>query len=420
MKVWLINPYGPIPGESWRGYSFAMMAEALDEAGHEVIWWTSNFSHHFKKFRSEGWQDRQVTPRTLLRLVPTTGYKGNIGLGRIIRDLVFAVRAYRRGRQESRPDCIVYSESPLTFGYAGQKIADFHKIPVIFDQMDLWPELFEQVFPPWFRPVVRGGLSPVYANRRRNYNRLDGVMALAKPYLEAAFTVAPILRSRPNALVYNGIDVDAFRAEMIQNALSFQAVHPKNVGEIWAVFAGSLGPSYDIPTLMEVARRLEGTSSKIRLIVAGDGPYAAQLTKFIKDRDNERLLFVGKLTPKELAGLYGSCDIALCAYTARSNVEMPDKIYDYTAAGLPVINSLRGEVRTVICDQKIGLQYHAGDPDDMLKALLGLESNATLCAEMASNSKRIGDFYDKKIQYRKFVELVERVAQGDGQEKKGA
>lgn len=412
MRIWLINPYGPIPGENWRDYSFAMMAEALDDAGHEVIWWTSNFSHHFKKFRSEGWQDRQLTSRTLIRLVPTPSYKRNIGMGRVIRDLVFAFRAYRRGRQEAPPDCIVYSESPLTFGYAGQKLAEFHNVPVIFDQMDLWPELFEQVFPQWLRPVVRGALGPVYANRRRNYSRLSGVMALAKTYLEATFSVAPILMIRPSALVYNGIDVKEFRLEMMQNAQSFLAIQPKQVGEIWAVFAGSLGPSYDIPTLMEVARRLEGTSSKIRLIVAGDGPYAKQVAQFIVDRGNERLLFVGKLSPKDLSGLYGHCDIALCAYSSRSNVEMPDKIYDYTAAGLPVINSLSGEVRTVISEHKIGLQYQAGSPDDLLNALLKLESDAGLCAEMASNSRRIGDFYDKKIQYQKFVDLVERVAQG--------
>lgn len=414
MKVWLINPYGPIPGEGWRDYSFAIMAEALGEAGHEVIWWTSNFSHHFKKFRSNGWQDIQLAPRTVIRLVPTPGYKRNIGIGRIIRDLYFAVRAYRRGRQEAPPDCIVYSESPLTFGYAGQKLAEFHNVPVIFDQMDLWPELFEQAVPHWFRPCLRMVLGPVYANRRRNYSRLDGVMALAKAYLEAAFAVSPILRTRPSALVYNGIDVGAFRSEIMENSQSFQAVHSKKAGEIWAVFAGSLGPSYDIQNMMEVARRLEGTSSKIRLIVAGDGPYAEQLVKYVADRGNVRLLFVGKLTPKELSGLYGCCDIALCAYSSSSNVEMPDKIYDYTAAGLPIINSLCGEVGAVISDQNIGLQYHAGDPEDLLKALQKLESDSGLCAELAKNSKRIGDLYDKNIQYRKFIELVERVSRKDG------
>jgi glycosyltransferase involved in cell wall biosynthesis len=411
MRVWLFNPYGPIPGESWRDYSFAMMAQALEEAGHEVIWWTSSFSHHFKKFRCQDWEDRQVSSKTTIRLVPTPGYKRNIGIGRIWRDIVFAFHAFNRGKKEAAPDLIVYSESPLTFGYAGQKLAEFHKVPVIFDQMDLWPELFEQVFPTWFRPIAKLLLSPIYANRRYNYNMLDGVMALAKPYLEAAFAVAPTLRTRPSALVYNGVDVGVFRSEMLQHSESFKILHAKQAGEIWAVFAGSLGPSYDIPAIMEVARMLEGTSSKIRLIVAGDGPYAKQVTQIVADRGNERLLFVGKLAPTVLSGLYSHCDIALCAYSSRSNVEMPDKIYDYTAAGLPIINSLIGEVSSVINDRRIGLQYRAGDSDDLLNALLRLESDTGLRAEMAENSRRSGDLYDNKVQYRKFVALVERVAQ---------
>ena len=407
MIVWLINPYGPIPGESWRDYSFAMMAESLEDAGHEVIWWTSSFSHHFKNFRSQSWEDRNLSSKSTIRLVPTPGYRRNIGLGRIWRDMVFAFRTFKRGKKELAPDLIVYSESPLTFGYAGQKLAAFHKVPVIFDQMDLWPELFEQVFPRWFRPLAKMMLSPIYANRCHNYNKLDGVMALAKPYLEAAFTVAPILRTRPNALVYNGVDIVAFRAQILKNSQSFKMIHAKEIGEIWAVFAGSLGPSYDIQTILEVADRLGGTTSMIRLIVAGDGPYADHVRQFVVERGNERLLFVGKLVPEVLSGLYSFCDIALCAYSSRSNVEMPDKVYDYTAAGLPIINSLLGEVSSVIEDHRIGLQYRAGNPDDLLSALLRLESDPIMRDEMAKNSKRIGDLYDKKIQYKKFVALVE-------------
>lgn len=407
MKIWLINPYGPIPGESWRDYSFAMMAEALEEAGHDVIWWTSNFSHHFKSFRSDGWQDRKISARTTIRLVPTTGYKKNVGIGRILRDFIFAFRTYRRGRQEVRPDCIVYSESPLTFGFAGQRLGEFHNSPVIFDQMDLWPELFEFAFPKFLRPIIKIILGPVYANRRRNYEKLNGIMALAKYYLEAAFLVAPVLRTRHNALVYNGIDVDLFRSDMLKHSNEFKNMKD---GKIWAIFAGSLGPSYDIPTLINVAKNLQNRDSKLRIIIAGDGPYAKELKKFIAENGDERLFYLGKLSPKVLSGLYSNCDIALCAYSANSNVEMPDKIYDYTAAGLPIINSLLGEVSSVISSYEIGLKYNAGSSDDLLRALLLLETNGILRAKMAENSIKAGNVFDKKLQYKKFVSLVEHVA----------
>jgi len=409
MKIWLVNPYGPIPGESWRDYSFTMMCEALADAGHEVVWWTSNFSHHFKSFRSKGWEDRSIAKGITLRLVPTTSYKSNIGIGRIIRDSVFALRAYRRGKKMEAPDCIVYSESPLTFGYAGQKLAEFHGVPKIFDQMDLWPELFEKAFPVWIRWFIRLILLPVYMNRRSNYKKLDGVMALAEPYLEAAFNVAPILRSRPHELVYNGVDVESFRFAMKKSDGLLEFLPDKNGGDLWAVFAGSLGPSYDIPTLINVARQLEKINSSVRIIIAGDGPYASEIKRFHAENGGKYLLYVGKLSPEQLVTLYGMCDIGINAYSKRSNVEMPDKIYDYTAAGLPVINSLCGEVSRIIDDNNIGFQYQAEDYEDLLNALQILEKDNVLRMKMAENSLRLGSVFDKNVQYKKFVCLVEKI-----------
>lgn len=409
MKIWLINPYGPIPEESWREYCYVMMGRALADAGHEVVWWTSNFSHHFKKFRSSGWKDIQVDARFTVRLVPTTSYRRNVGFGRILRDWVFSLRTFRQGRKLPAPDCIVYSESPLTFGFAGQKLAAAFGCAVIYHQMDLWPELIVNAFPPRWQKLASLAFLPVYKNRQDIYRRLDAATGLAAPYLEVVLREAPILRQRPHQVVYNGIDVAAFRRSM-NEAASLPALLPeKQAGDIWAVFAGSLGPSYDIPTLCDVAKRLEGSSYPLHIIIAGDGPYRATLQLRVSRPGNTRLHYVGKLAPHQLAGLYKACDIGLCAYSSRSNVEMPDKIYDYTAAGLPVVNSLRGEVSDVIARNRIGLQYVAGDVDDLHSKLLAMAADRPGLLEIAARSLEIGAEYDQHVQYAKMTRLVEQV-----------
>jgi len=409
MTIWLINPYGPIPSESWRYYSFVMMADALTSAGHDVVWWTSNYSHHFKRFRSKGWHDIDVNERFKIRLVPTTGYKRNIGFGRILRDALFAYRCYARGKSLPAPDCIIYSESPLTFGFAGQKLARFHRCPVIFHQMDLWPELFEQVFPKFTRPLIKAFLYPIYRNRRNIYSQLDAVIALAKPYLQVPLNEAPILRTRPHLVVYNGIDVKHFRELMVKKGSLNVDLPPKQPGEVWAVFAGSLGPSYDIPTLISVSKLLQTSGLNLKIVIAGDGPLRTDVEKHAATKDS-RMLYLAELVPDKLASLYHVCDIALCAYSQRSNVEMPDKIYDYTAAGLPVINSLNGEVGEMIRERKIGLQYRAGDAHDLLSALKRLANDPALRQEMAKNSFSAGAEYDKNVQYGKLVELTEKLS----------
>jgi glycosyltransferase involved in cell wall biosynthesis len=410
MHIWLINPYGPIPTESWRDYSFTMMADALTRAGHDVVWWTSNFSHHFKRFRSSGWLDMQINEHFIVRMVPTPGYKRNVGLGRIIRDSVFSFRTYMRGKKSAAPDCIVYYESPLTLGYAGFKLAKYHNCPVIYDQMDLWPELIEQVFPKFLQPFISLLFAPIYKNRKKVYRQLDAVIGLAKPYLDVALNEAPVLSSRPHIVIYNGIDVTEFRTSMHEITLAAGEHPSKDVGEVWAVFAGSLGPSYDIPALLQVAEKLEYRASKLRIIIAGDGPLRALVESYVADSNHKHLYYVGKLAPEKLAALYKICDIGLCAYSKRSNVEMPDKIYDYIAAGLPVVNSLRGEVSQVVRDSNLGLQYMAEDPDDLLEKLELLADNRPLREEMSKNSFAAGMVYDCHLQYAKLVCIVEQVS----------
>jgi glycosyltransferase involved in cell wall biosynthesis len=418
MRVWLVNPYGPVPSEAWRTYCYPLIAEALTAQGHEVTWWTSNFAHHFKKFRSDGWAEVEPWAGFRIRLVPTTGYRRNIGFGRVFRDAIFALRTYKRGRIEPRPDLIIHSESPLTFGFAGQRLADYHGCPAIYHQMDLWPELIVDSAPRVLRGAVQSSLWPVYAVRRRTYRRLAAATALAEPYLQAVFKDAPELRAKPNAVIYNGIDVQSFRAKMLSAHVPESRFPPKQSQQLWAVFAGSLGPSYDIGVMCEVARRLAASGSSIQIVIAGDGP----LRNVVEDTARgvfgpANLHYVGQLSPTELAALYARCDVGLCAYSASSNVEMPDKIYDYTAAGLPVLVSLRGEVADVVAGNKIGLSYEGGSAEDLLRRLIDVTSDADALRVMAAASRSLGMRFDKTVQYGKFIEVIDRVMDRSGADK---
>ena len=73
--IWLVNPYGPIEGENWREYSFNQFGKYLSINGFRVVWWTANFSHHFKEFRSSSWEDINVNDNFTIRLVPTNSFK---------------------------------------------------------------------------------------------------------------------------------------------------------------------------------------------------------------------------------------------------------------------------------------------------------------------------------------------------------
>lgn len=412
MKIWLINPYGPIPipEEKWREYRFTIIGNYLSSLGHEVTWFTSSFSHHFKMQRSNGWKNIEINQNFKITLVPTPSYDKNISLGRIFRDLIFSFRVYNH-KNKFKPDLILYSESPLSFGYGGYKLGKKLSAPVIYDQMDLWPELMINSFPKGIRGVINTLFYPVFRSRKKIYQNLDGFISLAKPYMDIPLSIAPNLKTKPHEIIYNGIDVVEFRKNAKEINLDLQNTLPiKKEGDLWFTFAGTLGPSYDILNLLKVAKRIEAEKcSNIKFLLAGDGPLKSEVSEYIKNHNSDIVTYLGKLNPESLAYLYDKSDVGLSIYTEISNVEMPDKFYDYTAAGLPVINSLKGEVGRIVKSENLGINYEPGNEGSMYEAIIFLAENEgkrILCAE---NSERIGLIFDRNFQIKKIEPVINSV-----------
>ncbi|WP_158729302.1 MULTISPECIES: glycosyltransferase family 4 protein [unclassified Flavobacterium] len=415
MNIIIINPYGPIPipEEKWREYRCTIIGNYLSSIGHNVTWYTSSFSHHFKNQRSSGWKDIVINENFKITLVPTPGYKKNISFGRIYRDLVFSYKLYQ-SKLVNKPDLVIYSESPLTFGYAGYKIAKREKVPAIFDQMDLWPELMVNSFPNKIKGLINALFYPVYRNRKNIYQDLDGFISLSTPYLELPLSFASNLRSRPHAVIYNGIDVEEFRRNIKPDKGLLALLPDKKDNDIWFTFAGTLGPSYDILNLLEVVNTIEKLQvGNVKFLIAGDGPLRSNVEEFIKNSKSGIVKYLGKLEPESLSYLYSMSDVGLSIYTEISNVEMPDKFYDYTAAGIAILNSLKGEVGSIIEKETAGLNYEPGNKESLLKGIIYLVNNNDKRDEFAQNSNRIGLMFDKNYQIKKLGPLIDTVMEAN-------
>ena len=404
-KIWLINPYGPIPSEAWRDYSFTIFGNYLSQRGFEVIWWTSNFSHHFKKYRSKDFKEITVKDNFKIKLIPSPSYKKNIGIGRVFRDWIFSYRTYKFGKKDKAPDLIIYSESPLSFGYAGPALAKYHNCKLVYDQMDLWPELIVDVFPIRLKKVINFFLLPVFRKRQKIFKSLDGVIALAEPYLNKAFEACPSLRDKPSEIIYNGIDLNEFRKLMKPSkSLTIPFFSHENIN---VIFAGSLGPSYDIENILNVAKILEISHPKIQFLIAGDGPEKKKVQK--AEKKSRNLTYLGKLKPSELCAVLNFCDVGLAAYSSSSNVEMPDKFYDYTAAGLAIICSLKGEVLDKINGGNAGLEYEAGNLDSLKMAILKITSDGAFLNRLKSSSYDLAKEFSSENQNKKLLKFVKKI-----------
>ena len=412
MKVWLIYPYGPIPGEGWRDYRATMIAGALVARGHQVTWWTANYSHHLKIFRSSGWKDFQVYPGFRICLVPTVGYRKNIGVGRLLFQRTYAKELFARAVCEDPPDLIIVGEPPHSAGCVAKRLGRRFAIPVVFDVLDLWPELFSIVFPPFLRSISKLLFLPLYFLRRRNIRLADAVIAACKTYLETALRDAPFLKEKFSACVYWGVDVKGVRESNPSISGEVTGWREKEPGEVWAIYAGSLGNNYDIMTLLRAAKKLKERRSPLIILIAGTGPLKEQVIRFIETNNLDNTRYLGIVKPEILSGLYRDCDIGLCTYSPESTVAMPIKLYDYLAAGLPIVSSLLGELEDFLREERIGLQYLSGDAESLSRALEMLAKDEVMRLRMAKISYDGAMKFDQAVQYAKLVEIAEKVCSG--------
>jgi glycosyltransferase involved in cell wall biosynthesis len=385
VRVWLINPYGPIPGEGWRDYRFTLMARALAERGHEVTWFTAAFAHQSKQQRAAGWERRDVSERFAIELVPAPSYSRNIGFARLWFEFLFARRVIRRGRTLPRPDVILAADPPQFCGAAGRRLARHHHASFVIDCFDLWPELFVAAAPSSLCWLVSIAAIPFRMLRRRNLRATSLAIAVAETYR----VVLEREGARRTVTIPIGIDVDAF-ASREQRASD----------RLGLVYAGSLGEHYDLDTLLDVV----ATMPEVRLTIAGRGPAEERLRGRAASLPNVK--FVGAIDVAKLSELYAAADIGLAPYRAGSTVALPTKLFDYLAAALPVITSLDSEVSTLIEEAGAGVRYKAGDAASLRAAIVALSDPARR-EPMAAASRALAMRFDARVLYAQFADAIE-------------
>ena len=426
MRVWIVNPFDNLPLEGNRPQRYWLMARAFARAGHDVVLWTSDFSHARKakrvfvvdgiaekisesrfqipdsKFQSPGFGGH-VGDGFRLELVPTPSYPRKICLRRILSHRAFAARWRAAAEREAAPDLIVGSLPPLALGSASLDYVRGHAgVRFVADVQDAWPETFEQVAPRWL-------LAPLRRVAGRIYRGADAVSGVAGRYVELARSYGA---TAPTAVFPLGIELRtgdrcAPEEEKLRTGEGDPPIEQSNNRTIRQsddravlrlVYAGNMGRSYDLATLVGFVKGDGGVS----LDLAGTGPEEARLRALAGDCP--RIRFHGYLGEEELRRLLASGDAGVIPMFDASCVGVPGKLADYAAAGLPVLNSLHGETERLLADAGAGFTYATGDGASLRDAVARLR--AADAAALRAGAAALAAHFDADRVYGGYVEWV--------------
>lgn len=384
-----------------------MIADAMSSYGHSVVQYISNFEHRSKSFRSSGYKSLQVRENYTIEIIPSTPYTSHISLKRIHYERTFARNILKKVRPEKFPDVIILAE-PALFYYDVllKPLIVKSNCKLVLDIIDIWPELFQIALPAPIRPFSTILLCPLYFWRKRLYQFADAIVAVSHDYLQLAKNLTS--SARAFEVVYWSYPAQEQSAGNSNDPLISSLIALKAKGEVWIIYAGTLGENYDIPSIIKVAHALTkkiGSTITFKFIVAGDGPLKAICEK----TTIPSFVFLGRLSADDLKTLYPHCDIALSSYKGESTVAMPIKAFDYLKFGLPIVNSLGKDLGQLIRMHRVGINYDPDSPESLYEAICKLLTDTQFRHECSARAKIVAQEFSSDIQYKKFVDLVNRL-----------
>lgn len=203
------------------------------------------------------------------------------------------------------------------------------------------------------------------------------IFGAATSLIAVSDEVAAYLKRYPNAggrvhVVPNAVDPARFPANIKP---TFPSPGTFTVG-----FVGTLKPWHGLTNLVEAFDMLQCRYQDTRLLIVGDGPEREKLEEVLSARGLlEASKFTGAVAPKDVPGLLASMDTAIAPYPNQSNFYFsPLKVYEYMAAGLPVVASRVGQLMKLIQNGVNGFLYTPDDITALVKTLETLRQDCEL------------------------------------------
>ena len=395
MRVLFVSQYFA-PEMTAASARLAPLAAGLAARGHdvEVI---AGLPNHPQGVVYEGFRDSPFVRRrgsglrvrhVWVRASPEKGMKP-----RLLSYASYAASASFAGSLTGRPDAIFASSPPLSVGAVGLLLAKRHRVPFVFDVRDLWPDIAVSLG-ELTDPGVIGRVEQLEAFL---YRQAATVTTPTQPFANHVEGIS----GRPNSTVLpNGTTarwLEAAEREPSRGGLGLPE------GFLWT-YAGNVGLSQDLSVAVNAADEL---GEDFTLLVLGSGSTRAALEAQAARLDSANVIFRDPVPEAEAVEYVRTSDALLVplADDAGAAKSVPIKLYDFCAAGRPVIVAAPGEPARLAREQKIALVTPPGNSSALASGVRRLRDDRELRESLAKRGPEWARDHDRLAQ----VPVLERI-----------
>lgn len=376
------------------------LARYFAEQGHRVTIITSPISYLTGKSRSSNipWVEKQ-TDGDLITILRTYTYPAlhRSFAHRMISFFSFMLSSFLTGIQVREVDLVWGTSPPIFQGVTAWALARLKRTPFLFEVRDLWPAFAVAVGVLNSRILIK--LSEWLESFL--YHRADLVVVNSPGFIQHVQNRG----ARQVEMVPNGTDTAMFHPGV--DGTAFRQAHGLD-GKFVCLYAGAHGMSNDLGVLLDAAKRLLDRED-ICLVLLGDGKDKPALQTRAGQEGLSNLLFLPPIPKLEMPAALAAANacIAILKPVEMYKTTYPNKVFDYMAAGRPVILAIDGVIRVVVESAQAGIPVPPGDPEALADAIIRLAGDPAMAKQMGQNGRLyVESHFDRGALASKILKLM--------------
>ena len=297
---------------------------------------------------------------------------------RIIAFFSFMISSFWIGLGVKNVDLVWGTSPPIFQGVTAWLLARLKRAKFLFEVRDLWPQFAVAVGVLKNRILIR--LSEWL--ERFLYRRADRVIVNSPGFI----THVQNRGAKRVELIPNGADPSMFDAS--NDGDDFR--HANHLEDKFIVlYAGAHGISNDLNVVLDAAWMLMD-QKKIQIVLLGDGKEKPALQARAAELELSNVSFVSSVPKSEMPGALAAADacIAILKPLEEYKTTYPNKVFDYMAAGRPVVLAIDGVIREVVETAQCGLFVEPGNASAMADAICKMASDPQSCHAMGLKGRK--------------------------------
>jgi glycosyltransferase involved in cell wall biosynthesis len=324
---------------------------------------------------------------------------------RVISFLSFMISSFINGLFIRKVDLVWGTTPPIFQGPTALLLARLKGVPFLLEVRDLWPAFAVAVGVLKNKTLIK--LSEWL--ERFLYRHADKVMVNSPGYVEHVKARG----AEKVSLIPNGADPDMFNPD--EDGSVFRDRHGFGTRFI-VLYAGAHGMSNDLDVVLDAAERLKN-EDKIRIVLLGSGKEKSRLQAAAEKRHLDNVVFLAPVPKLEMHHSLAAANacLAILKPIELYKTTYPNKVFDYMAAGRPVILAIDGVVRQVVEQAQAGLAVPPGDPEALASAIRELAADPQICRTMGINGRKLIESRFSRVELAdKFTALLESMRSKNG------